>query len=121
VDPTVCLLARCSCWHQLNNAVVWLLRFKSWIQSKRQKNGSKRLDVEDLQMARLALLRCIQVKNMHSLCCGWRRGDGQLRSNTDVFHMPNIQTIGQRGTPEMLRSDQETNIIGGEMTPAIRT
>ena len=61
------LLSRFSDWHRLKKAVVWLLRFKQWLQLKAKSDKVNlkfktqgRISVEEMKLAEETIVRCMQ-------------------------------------------------------------
>lgn len=69
-DPTTRLIHHFSSWSRLKRAAAWMLRFKGWLQSRKQKQVSEKhntqkasgLGVEELAQAEMQIIRFCQKK-----------------------------------------------------------
>ena len=85
-DPTDCLLSRFSDWHKMRKSVAWMLKFITWVKSKRSVQPASKLSIEELVNAENKIIQYVQRSSYQSEM-------RQLKQNGVVDHKSTLHHL----------------------------
>ena len=103
-DPTDCLLSRFSDWHKMRKSVAWMLKFITWVKSKRSVQPASKLSIEELVNAENKIIQYVQRSSYQSEM-------RQLKQNGVVDHKSTLHHLEPLMVDGIMR-------VGGRMLHA---